>query len=151
MVPTKYPLNVKLELFTTLECQSWDELCVPIFWGFLGFYSNVESISYACATSLFLIGKIFINVHIFQNPPYVRVLFVVELYGLGFLRVHIMISRVPRGFFGPSTLGSSIRASSTTGSSKEFVLLDESVNLMSVHTWSIHIWQLLFMPSDPSK
>ena len=25
----KYPLNVKLELLTTLECQSWGKLYVP--------------------------------------------------------------------------------------------------------------------------
>ena len=92
VVSTKYPLKVKLELFTTLECQSWDELCVPIFWGYLGFYSSVESISYACATSLFIIRKIFINAHIFQNPPCVRVLFVVGLYGLGLIVRHKLFS-----------------------------------------------------------
>ena len=58
----------------------------------MGFYSSVESISYACTTSLFLIGKIFINVHIFQNPPYVRVQFVVELYGLGLIVRHKLFS-----------------------------------------------------------
>ena len=31
VVPAKYPLKVKLELLTTLEYQSWGELCVPIF------------------------------------------------------------------------------------------------------------------------
>ena len=31
VVPAKYPSKVKLELFTTLECQSWGELCVPFF------------------------------------------------------------------------------------------------------------------------
>ena len=29
VVPTKYPLKVKLELLTTLECQNLGELCVP--------------------------------------------------------------------------------------------------------------------------
>ena len=29
VVPTKYPPNVKLKLFTTLECQNWGKLCVP--------------------------------------------------------------------------------------------------------------------------
>ena len=29
VVPAKYPLNVKLKLLTTLECQSWGKLCVP--------------------------------------------------------------------------------------------------------------------------
>ena len=29
VVPAKYPLKVKLELLTTLECQSWGKLCVP--------------------------------------------------------------------------------------------------------------------------
>ena len=49
----------------------------------MGFYSSVESIYYACATNLFLIEKIFINVHIF-----LRVLFVVGLYGLGLIVRH---------------------------------------------------------------
>ena len=31
IVSAKYPPKVKLELFTTLECQNWGELCVPIF------------------------------------------------------------------------------------------------------------------------
>ena len=88
VVPAKYPPKVKLELLTTLECQSWGELYVPVFWGSLGFYSSVEPISYAYATSLFLIGKIFINVRIFQNPPYVRVPFVVGLYGLRLIVRH---------------------------------------------------------------
>ena len=29
VVPVKYPLKVKLELFTTLECQNLGELCLP--------------------------------------------------------------------------------------------------------------------------
>ena len=29
VTPAKYPPKVKLELLTTLECQSWGELCVP--------------------------------------------------------------------------------------------------------------------------
>ena len=29
MVPAKYPPNVKLELFTILECQNLGKLCVP--------------------------------------------------------------------------------------------------------------------------
>ena len=56
---------------STLECQSWGKLCVPVFWGFLGFYSSVESSSKTCVTSLFLIEKISINVRKFLNPPYV--------------------------------------------------------------------------------
>ena len=31
VVPAKYPLKVKLELLTTLECQSRGELCIPSF------------------------------------------------------------------------------------------------------------------------
>ena len=31
VVPAKYPPKVKLELLTTLECQSWGELCEPVF------------------------------------------------------------------------------------------------------------------------
>ena len=68
VVSAKYPQKVKLELFTTLECQNWGELCVPVFWGSLGFYSSVEQNFYAYVTSLFLIGKISIREHIFQNP-----------------------------------------------------------------------------------
>jgi len=40
VVPAKYPPKVKLELFTTLECQSWGELCVSYFAKVLGFYSS---------------------------------------------------------------------------------------------------------------
>ena len=29
MVPAEYPLKVKLEIFITLECQSWGKLYVP--------------------------------------------------------------------------------------------------------------------------
>ena len=92
VVSAKYPPKIKLELFTTLECQSWDELCIPVFWGSLGFYSSVESISYACAASLFLIGKIFINMRIFLNPPYVKILFVMGLYELGLIVRHRLFS-----------------------------------------------------------
>ena len=118
MVSPKYPPKVKLELFTILKYQNWDELCVPIFWESLDFYSSVELISYACATSLSLIRNIFINVRIFQNPPYVRVLFVVGLYGLGLIVRHKLFSfrvswephnGVPRGFLSLSTLGPSTR------------------------------------------
>ena len=31
VVLAKYPLKVKLELLTTVECQSWGELCIPCF------------------------------------------------------------------------------------------------------------------------
>ena len=88
MVPAKYSPKVKLEPLTTLECQSWVELCVPVFWGSLGFYSSVESNSYACATSLFHIGKIFINVRILPNPPRIRILFILGFYGLGLITRH---------------------------------------------------------------
>ena len=44
--------------------------------------------SYACATSLFLIGKIFINVHILPNPPRIRILFILGFYGLGLFMRH---------------------------------------------------------------
>ena len=85
VVPVKYPPKVKLELLTTLECQSWDELCIPIFWGSLGFYSSVELSSKTCDASLFLVENIFTNVHIVQNPPYIRILLILGLYGLGFI------------------------------------------------------------------
>ena len=85
VMSAKYPSKVKLELLTTLECQSWSELCILVFWGSLGFYSSVEPNFYTCGTSLFLIGKISINVHIFQNPPRVRILFILGLYGLGLI------------------------------------------------------------------
>ena len=88
MVPAKYPLKVKLELLTTLECQSWGELCGPVFWRSLGFYSSVEPNSYASVTSLFLIGKIFINVRILPNPPRIRILFILGFCGLGLFMRH---------------------------------------------------------------
>ena len=37
VVPAKYPSKVKLELFTTLESQSWGKLCVPWLVRVLGF------------------------------------------------------------------------------------------------------------------
>ena len=40
VVQAKYPSNVKLKLLTTLECQSWGELCVPCFARVLGFYNS---------------------------------------------------------------------------------------------------------------
>ena len=70
---------------TTLECQSWGELCVLVFLGSLGFYSSVESSFEICVISLFLIKKISINVCIFWNPPCVRIPFILGLYGLGFI------------------------------------------------------------------
>ena len=50
-----------------------------------------------------------------------------------------MINQAPCGFSGPFTLGASTKAPSTTGSFKQSILLDESVHLMSVHTWSVNI------------
>ena len=85
MVSARYSSKVKLELLTTLECQNWGELCLPFFWGSSGFYSSVESNSFACITSLFLMEKISINARIFQNPLYVRILFILRLYGLGLI------------------------------------------------------------------
>ena len=37
VVPAEYPPKVKLELLTTLECQSWGELCVPYALRVFGF------------------------------------------------------------------------------------------------------------------
>ena len=37
VVSAKYPLKVKLELLTTVECQNWGELCVPCFLRVSGF------------------------------------------------------------------------------------------------------------------
>ena len=61
------------------------KLCVFVFWGSLGFYSSVESNSYACATSLFHIGKILINGRISQNPLCIRILFMLGFYGIGLI------------------------------------------------------------------
>ena len=54
----------------------------------MGFYSNVEPNSYAYATRLFLIGKIFINVRILPNPPRIRILFILGFYRLGLFMRH---------------------------------------------------------------
>ena len=72
-------------VFTTLECQSWGELCVPVFQGLWVFIVAQNRISLTCATSLFPIGKIFINVRIFQNPPYARILLILGFYELGLI------------------------------------------------------------------
>ena len=61
------------------------QLCVPVLWGSLGFYSSVESDFYACATSLFHIGKILINGRIFKNPLCVRILLMMVFYKLGLI------------------------------------------------------------------
>ena len=53
-----------------------------------GFYSGVESNSFACARSLFLMEKISINVCISCNPPCVRFLVVLGLYELGLILRH---------------------------------------------------------------
>ena len=89
MVSTEDPPKIKSEKpFTTLECQSWGELLVPCFQGLWGFYSSVEPTSISCVGRRFLIGKIIINGRILQNPPHVRILFILRLYELGFTMRH---------------------------------------------------------------
>ena len=117
----------------------------------MGFYSSVESNSFACVPSLFLIGKIFINMRIFQNPSNVIVPFVAGLYGLRLIvRRKLFPFRVSwrpyndllsvTWLSGQSTLGSFTRDLSTIGSFvKQSILLNESVYLMSIHKWSVHI------------
>ena len=61
VVSAKCPPKVKLELFTTLECQNWGELYVPWLRGYWGFYSSRELISFPWFRSLFLI-RILMNV-----------------------------------------------------------------------------------------
>ena len=51
----------------------------------MDFYSCVEPISFACGTSLFLMGKILINGRIFQKPPRARILITLRLYELGLI------------------------------------------------------------------
>ena len=76
MVPTKNSLKVKLEIFfTTLECQSLGELCVPCFLRALGFYNGVELTSISCVGRCVLTGKIIINAHILRDPSHVGILF----------------------------------------------------------------------------
>ena len=40
VVPAKFPPKVKLEFLTTLECQSWGQLCLPSSARVLSFYSS---------------------------------------------------------------------------------------------------------------
>ena len=40
VVSVKFPPKVKLELFTTLECQSWINYTYLGYWRFWGFYSS---------------------------------------------------------------------------------------------------------------
>ena len=70
---------------TTLECQRRVNYAYLFSKGLWGFYSRVEPNSQTYVTSLFLIGKIFINVHMFQNPSFVGILFSVGFYGLGLI------------------------------------------------------------------
>ena len=72
----KYLLNVKLELLTTLECQSWGELCVACFLRALGFYSGVKPTSVSCIGRCFLMGKIIKNVRILQDPSHIGTLLI---------------------------------------------------------------------------
>ena len=84
----KYPSNVKLKLFHNSRVPKLGWIMRTFFWGSLGFCSDVESNSFACATSLFLMEKIFINACISWNPPFVRFLVVLEIYGLGLIFRH---------------------------------------------------------------
>ena len=59
---------------TMLESMSFREIVRTFSWGSLGFYSLIEPDSFACRTSLFLMGKILINVCIFQNSTHVGIL-----------------------------------------------------------------------------
>ena len=91
-------------------------------------------------------GKIFINVHIFQNPSFVGVLFAVGLYGLGLIvRLKLFPFRIPwrphnyqlsaMWPFGLFTLGLSTMDPSTIGSIVEqSVILNESVHLVSLNS-----------------
>ena len=131
------------------------------FEGLWGFYSRVEPISQTCVTSFFLIGKIFNNVCIFQNPPFVGVLFAVGLYGLELIvRLKLFPFRISwRSHsyqlsatwpFGPSTLGPSTMEPSTIGSIVEqSVLLNGSVHLLSLN--GPFMFDRFCMPSHPSK
>ena len=51
----------------------------------MGFYSCIERNSFACKTSLFLMGRILINGRIFQNPSRARILITLGLYELGLI------------------------------------------------------------------
>ena len=133
------------------------------FEGLWGFYSSIEPNSQTCGTSLFLIGKIFINVRIFQNPPCVRVLFAMGLYGLGLIVRHKLfpfrISWRPHNYqlnvtwlFGLSTLGPSTGDPSTIDSFVEqSILLNESVHLMSINGPFIFDSFCLFCQVHPGK
>ena len=70
MVPAKYPLKVKLELFTTLECQTWGKLCVTWFVRVLGFLFDISSL----AQKSFPYGSP--HERILWNPFLVRVLLI---------------------------------------------------------------------------
>ena len=147
-MPAIYPPKVKLELFSPLQSASQRGINYAYLFskGLLGFYSRVDPNSQTCVTSLFLIGKIFINVHIFQNPSFVGVLFVVGLYGLRLIvRLKLFPFKIPwrphdyqlsvMWPFGPFTLGLSTMDLSTIGSIVEqYVLLNESVHLVSLNS-----------------
>ena len=85
MVPAKYPPKVKLEFLHNFRVLELGWIMRTFFWRSLGFYSGVESNSFACARSLFLMEKISINVRISWNPPCVRFLVVLGLYELGLI------------------------------------------------------------------
>ena len=87
-MPAKYLPKVKLEFLHNSRVPKLGWIMRTFFWGSLGFYSDVESNSFACATSLFLKEKIFINACISRNPPCVRFLVVLELYELGLIFRH---------------------------------------------------------------
>ena len=133
-------------ILPTLESQRGVNYAYLFSKGLLGFYSKVDPNTQTCIISLFLMGKIFINVHIFQNPSFVGVLFAVGLYGLGLIvRLKLFPFRIPwrphnyqlsaMWPFGLFTLGLSTMDPSTIGSIVEqSVILNESVHLVSLNS-----------------
>ena len=74
VVPAKYPSKVKLELFTTLECQSWGKLCVPQLVRVLGFLQQ-QMVNILSLSQKFFPYRSF-HERIQQNPFLVGVLLI---------------------------------------------------------------------------
>ena len=74
VVPAKYVPKVKLELFTTLECQSWGKLCISGFVRVLGFLQQQRVNILSLSQKSFPYRSL--HEHIQRNPFLVGVLLI---------------------------------------------------------------------------
>ena len=101
-----------------------------------GFYNSVEPTFISCIGRRFLIGKIIINGRILQNPPHVRILFILRLYELRLtMRRKLFPFRIPWRLLKPGGCHVASRP----------------IHLVSVYFGSIHYHQTDPEPSGLFK